>query len=316
MSGLGATLAGMSRRAVALFLGLGFAWGIPYLLIKVAVEEISPAQLVLGRTAIAALMLLPVALARGAVIPALRAWRPLLAYSLIEIAIPWIALGSAETRLPSSTTGLLIAAVPLVGLAVAFLTGRAERLSRTNWLGLACGIAGVAALVGLDVSGSDLGAVGEVAIVVVGYALGPAILARWLGHLPGLGVVATSLTITAAVYVPIVLVGEGVPGGLPSGKVVLSVVTLAVLCTAAAFLWLFALVGEVGPVRATTITYVNPAVAVLAGVIVLNEPFTVWTAVGFVLVVAGSFLVNRRPARPAAAAGPAAADQPVAVEPG
>jgi drug/metabolite transporter (DMT)-like permease len=307
----------MSRRAVALFLGLGVAWGIPYLLIKVAVDEISPAQLVLGRTSLAVLLLLPIALVRGAVAPVLRAWRPLLVYSLVEIAIPWVALGSAETRLPSSTTGLLIAAVPLVGLTVAFLSGRAERLSPTAWLGLGLGIAGVAALVGLDVSGSDLGAVAEVAIVVVGYALGPAILARQLAHLPGLGVVATSLTITAALYVPIVLVGDGVPGGLPSGKVVLSVVLLAVLCTAAAFLMLFALVGEVGPVRATTITYVNPAVAVLAGVIVLDEAFTVWTAVGFVLVVAGSFLVNRRPSR----RGPSPADvaatgQPVAVEPG
>jgi drug/metabolite transporter (DMT)-like permease len=307
----------MSRRALLLFLGLGVAWGIPYLLIKVAVEEISPAQLVLGRTSLAVLLLLPVAVARGAVLPALRAWRPLLAYSLVEIAIPWVALGSAETRLPSSTTGLLIAAVPLVGLMVAFVSGHAERLSPTAWFGLALGIAGVAALVGLDVSGSDLGAVGEIAIVVVGYALGPAILARQLAHLPGLGVVATSLTITALLYVPIVLVGDGVPSGLPSGKVVFSVALLAVLCTAAAFLMLFALVGEVGPVRATTITYVNPAVAVLAGVIVLDEAFTVWTAVGFVLVVAGSFLVNRRPTRRGLSpADSEVAGQPVAVEPG
>jgi drug/metabolite transporter (DMT)-like permease len=307
----------MSRRAVALFLGLGVAWGIPYLLIKVSVEHISPAQLVFGRTSLAVVLLLPIALARGAVVPVLRAWRPLLAYSVIEIAIPWVALGSAETRLPSSTTGLLIAAVPLVGLCVAFASGRWERLGPTAWAGLALGVAGVAALVGLDVSGSDLGAVGEVAIVVVCYALGPAILARWLGQLPGIGVVAVSLTITALIYVPIVLVGDGMPGSLPPGKVVLSVLLLAVLCTAAAFLMLFALVGEVGPVRATTITYVNPAVAVLAGVVVLDEPFTVWTAIGFVLVVAGSFLVNRRPA---GAQAPHAvverSTQPVAVEPG
>jgi drug/metabolite transporter (DMT)-like permease len=305
----------MSRRALALFLGLGVAWGIPYLLIKVSVEDLSPAELVLGRTALAVLLLLPIAVARGAVLPVLREWRPLLAYSVVEIAIPWVALGSAETRLPSSTTALLIAAVPLVGLAVAFLTGRAERLSSTQWLGLAVGVAGVAALVGLDVSGSDLGAVGEVAIVVVCYAVGPAILARTLAHLPGLGVVATSLTITALIYVPIVLIGDGVPGGLPRGRVVLSVVLLAMLCTAAAFLMLFALVGEVGPVRATTITYVNPAVAVLAGVIVLDEAFTVWTMVGFVLVVAGSFLVNRHPL---GARHPKTepSGQPVAVEPG
>jgi drug/metabolite transporter (DMT)-like permease len=307
----------MSRRAVVLFLGLGVAWGIPYLLIKVAVDELSPAELVLGRTSLAVLLLLPIAIARGAVLPALREWRPLLAYTLVEIAIPWVALASAETRLPSSTTGLLIAAVPIVGLAVAFLSGRSERLSPTAWVGLGLGIAGVAALVGLDVAGSDLGAVAEVGIVVVGYALGPAILARKLAHLPGLGVVATSLTITALIYAPIVLVGDGVPSGLPAGKVVLSVALLAVLCTAAAFLMLFALVGEVGPVRATTITYVNPAVAVLAGVLVLDEPVTVWTIVGFVLVVAGSFLVNRRPSKARdGELDPARPGQAVAVEPG
>jgi drug/metabolite transporter (DMT)-like permease len=287
----------MSRRALALFLGLGFAWGIPYLLIKVAVEEISPAQLVLARTAVAAALLLPLALVRKVVIPVLRRWVPLLAFAVIEIAIPWVALGRAEQSLPSSTTGLLIAAVPLVGLAVAFLSGHTERLSPTAWLGLGLGIAGVAALVGLDVGGSQLSGVAEVGVTVVGYAVGPAILARYLSDLPGLGVVALSLTITALIFVPVVLAGDDLSGGLPSGDVIASVLVLAVVCTAAAFLMMFALVGEVGPVRATTITYVNPAVAVVAGVVVLSEPVTVWTVVGFVLVVAGSVLVNRQPRR-------------------
>lgn len=294
-----------------LFLGLGFAWGIPYLLIKVAVDELSPAQLVLARTALATALLLPIAVAKGAVVPVLRRWRPLLAFSLVEIAIPWVALGSAETRLPSSTTGLLIAAVPLVGLAVAFLTGRAEHLPPTAWMGLAFGIAGVGTLVGFDVSGSDLGAVAELGVVVVGYAIGPAILSRALDDLPGIGVMGLSLAITSVIYVPIVLVADGVPSGIPSGDVVASVLLLATVCTAAAFLMLFALIGEVGPVRATTITYVNPAVAVVAGVIVLDEPVTVWTVVGFVLVVAGSYFVNRR-GRPAPASAPAAAAGDVA----
>jgi drug/metabolite transporter (DMT)-like permease len=285
----------MSRRAVLLFLALGFAWGIPYLLIKVALDEISPSELVLARTALAALLLLPIAVARGAVWPVLRRWQPLLAYTLIEIAIPWVALGSAELHLPSSTTGLLIAAVPLAGLAVAYLSGRAERLNPMAWFGLGLGIAGVGCLVGFDVGGSDLRAVGLLGITVVGYAVGPAILARSLGDLPGIGVVALSLSIAAIMFVPVVLVADGVPAGLPSGDVIASVLVLAFVCTAAAFLMLFALVGEVGPVRATTITYVNPAVAVVAGVVVLGEPWTVWTVVGFVLIVAGSFLVNTRP---------------------
>ena len=286
----------MNRRAAVLFIALGVAWGIPYLLIKVAVDELSPAELVLARTALAALILMPIAIAKGALRPVLARWPWLLLFALVEIAIPWVFLGSAETQLPSSTTGLLIAAVPLAGVALAFVTGRAERLSAVAWVGLGLGIAGVAALVGLDVGGSDLGAVAEVGVVVLGYAMGPAILARPLKGLPGIGIMASALAITSLGYVPVVLATDGVPSAMPSGKVIASVLTLAVICTAVAFMLLFALVNEVGPVRATTITYLNPAVAVVAGALVLDEPVTVWTVVGFVLVVTGSYLVNKRPA--------------------
>ena len=285
----------MSRRAVVIFVALGCAWGIPYLLIKVAVEELTPAELVLWRTLIASVLLLPIAIGQGAVRPLLQRWRWLLAFAVLEIAIPWIALGKAEQTLPSSTTGLLIAAVPLVGVALSFATGQAVRLGWSGWLGIGLGIAGVAALVGLDLRVTQLSAVGELAITVVGYAIGPAILARRLAHLPPVGVISTSLAFTSLMYLPIVLVADGIPSQLPSGDVVLAVVVLAVVCTAAAFLLLFALVAEVGPVRATTITYVNPAVAVVAGTVVLDEQVTSWTGVGFVLVVFGSYLVNRRP---------------------
>jgi drug/metabolite transporter (DMT)-like permease len=293
----------VSRRAAALFIALGVVWGIPYLLIKVAVDELSPAEIVLGRTVIASLILLPLAVAQGAVRPVLERWRWLVLFAVVEIAVPWVFLGSAETRLPSSTTGLLVAAVPLAGLLIAFVTGHAERLTRVAWLGLLLGIVGVAALVGFDVGGSDLGAVAEVGVVVIGYAAGPAILSRPLQGLPGLGIMASALTLTALAYVPVVLLTDGVPGPLPSTDVVASVVTLGVVCTAVAFMLLFALVNEVGPVRATTITYLNPAVAVLAGALVLGEPVTVWTVVGFVLGVTGSYLVNRggRPRPPSGA---------------
>jgi drug/metabolite transporter (DMT)-like permease len=253
---------------------------------------------VLSRTVLAAALLLPVALARGAVIPVLRQWRWLVAFMMAEIAVPWVALGTAEQRLPSSTTGLLIAAVPLAGVGLAFLTGRAERLSRSAWFGIGMGIAGVGGLLGFDVGISDVGAIVELGVVVVGYAVGPAILARQLGGLPGIGVMSVALTVAAVVYVPIVWLGDGIPSSMPSANVVWSVVLLAVVCTAAAFLLLFALVAEVGPVRATTITYVNPAVAVLAGAVFLGEPVTVWKLIGFLLVVSGSYLVNRQPNAP------------------
>ncbi len=288
----------MTRRAIILFLALGVAWGIPYLFIKIAVAELDPAMVVLGRAGLAAVLLLPLALFRKQVMPVLRRWKPMLAYTLVEIVIPWYFLSSAEMRISSSTAGLLIAAVPLVGVAVAFFMGRPARLSKANWLGILVGMLGVAAIVGLDVGGSDIGAVLEIGIVVVGYAVGPAILSRWMSDLPGVGVVAVSLSAAALIYVPIVLFTGGWPTEVPSGQVILSIIVLAVICSALAFLLLVSLVAEVGPVRATAITYINPAVAILVGALVLGERITVWTIVGFVLVLAGSYLVTMRRKEP------------------
>ena len=284
----------MSRRGLILFLALGVAWGIPYLLIKVAVGELSPAMVVFSRSALASVLLLPLAFARGDVAPVLRRWPVLLIYTLVEIIVPWYCLSSAEEQLPSSIAGLLIASVPLVSIGVAFLLGRGVRLSLTNWLGIAVGMGGVAAIVGLDVGGSHIGPLAKMAVVAIGYAVGPAILGHWLSDVPAIGVVALSLTITAVVYVPIVLLSGGFPDAWPSAKVISSVVTLAVVCSATAFLLMIALIAQIGPVRTTAITYVNPAVAMLAGAIFLNEKLTVWAILGLVLVLVGSYLVTHR----------------------
>jgi drug/metabolite transporter (DMT)-like permease len=284
---------------LVLFALLGVGWGIPYLLIKIAVRELDPAMLVFTRTGLAAVVLLPVAAVRGDLAPVLRRWRPLAAFTVAEMIVPQFLLGSAEERLPSSTTGLLIAAVPLAGVGVAFLLGRPERLTARNWLGIAAGMAGVAALAGFAVSGSDLGAFGEVVLVVIGYAIGPAILARWMPDLPGAGVMALGFAITAVVYAPVVTVTRGWPAAWPPASVIVSMVLLAVVCSAGAFSVMAALVGEVGPVRATTVTYVNPAVALIAGAVVLGERVTAWSVGGFALILAGCFLAaTRRPGRP------------------
>lgn len=289
----------MTRRGVVLFLALGVLWGIPYAFIKIALTELSPAMLVLVRTAIGAAVLVPLALHRNQVAPALRRWKPMALYTLVEIIAPWFFINSAEQRLPSSTVGLLIATVPMVGVAIAFLSGRSEYFSARNWVGLAVGLAGVGALVGFDVRGSDLIGVAEMSVVVVGYALGPAVIARALSDLPGLGVVSVSLAGAALFYLPIVAVTGGFPTAWPSATVLVSVGVLGILCSALAFLLMFALVAEIGPVRMTAITYVNPAVAIVAGVVLLGEQVTVWTLAGFVLVLAGSYLVTHR-ARPPA----------------
>ena len=281
---------------MVLFVSLSIAWGIPYLLIKIAVEELSPLTLVFARTALGALILLPIALAKGWVRPVLSRWRLLLVFTVIEISIPWLLITRAEQHLTSSLTGLLVATVPLVAVVVAMLGKRHEPLGKTGALGMAVGLAGVALLVGVDVSGSQWSAVAEMGVVAVCYAVGAALLARWFSDLPGAGVVALSLTAAAIGYLPFAV--PGLPTQLPSARVITAVVLLAVVCTVGAFLLLVALIGEIGPVRATTITYVNPAVAVAAGALILNEPVTPWTVLGFVAVIAGSALVNRR--RPAA----------------
>ena len=284
----------MTRRGLILFALMSVIWGIPYLFIRIAVDEISPAALVLARTSIAAAILLPIALVRVDLRPVLARWRWVLAFAVIEIAIPWVALGSAEQHVSSSLAGLLVAGVPLVGTAFALATGGADNLGRTGLVGLLIGIAGVAAIVGGDFGATDTTALIQLAVVVVCYAVGPAILSRRLGGLPTVGVMALSLVLCAVVYIPLAAL-QG-PSATPSSEVIGSVVILAVVCTAAAFILFAALIDEIGPVRATIITYVNPAVAAVLGVFVLRESFTPWMAVGFALVIAGSTLATR-PAR-------------------
>ena len=296
----------MSRRGWVLFAAMCVLWGMPYLLIKIAVEELTPAQLVLLRTALAALVLLPWAAARGQLGPVLRHWRPLLAFTALELAVPWLLLADAEQALTSSLTGLLVAAVPLVAAFAGRLAGHGERLDRTRLLGLGIGIAGVAALVGIDVRGGDLLSVAEVGVVVVCYAVAPLVISRWLADVPSTGVAAAGLAITAAVYAPI-----GAPGlSVPSGRVIAAVAVLTLACTVAALLAFFALIAEAGPHRALVITFVNPAVALLLGIAILGEPLTLGAVVGFPLVVVGCVLATR-----ASAAAGASVDEEVLAEP-
>lgn len=280
----------MTRRGWILFAAMSVIWGVPYLMIRVAVRELSPATLVCARTALAAVLLVPIAARRDEVRPLARLWVPLLAFTVIEIIVPWFLLAKAETRLTSSLTGLLVAAVPLVGALLTTFTGERERHGARRWAGLFIGLAGVAVLVGLDVHGAEVLSVLEVAGVAVCYAVGPIVLSRWLADAPPLGVVATSLAIAALFYAP--FAAASLPSRFPSTNVTLSVVGLAVLCTAIAFLLFFALIAEAGPVRATVITYVNPAVAAIVGVAILGEPFTTGMAIGFALVLAGSVLAT------------------------
>lgn len=280
----------MSKRGWILFLSLGVLWGMPYLLIRIAVAEIDPVIVAGTRTLIGALLLLPIAMHRNALAPAFKKWKWLIAFTLVEITIPWVLLGHAETKLNSSTAGLLIAAVPLIAAVIITRLGH-EKLESRRLFGLGLGFAGVALLVGLDIDLSDFGAVAATMITALGYAIGPIIIDRKLKDVPALGVITGSLILATIGYAPFAPFFW--PDQLHAGAA-WSVVGLGVLCTAVAFMVFFALITEVGPSRATVITYINPAVAIVLGAVVLNEPLTIGMAIGFPLVIIGAILGTAR----------------------
>jgi drug/metabolite transporter (DMT)-like permease len=304
-----------------LFALMSVLWGIPYLMIKVAVGGgVSVPVLVFARTALGAAVLLPLAVwgggGRDAVGALRRHWRPILAFAALEILGPWALLSDAERHLSSSMTGLLIAAVPIVGVVLARLlaawtgrrrrgegqdevaarpgTGEVERLGLGRLLGLLLGLAGVVVLAWPHLGGSAW-PIGEIMLVVLGYSIAPMILARRLGDVPNLPLTATCLTLAALIYA-----GPAAatwPASLPGGQVLAALAGLGVVCTALAFVVFFELIREVGTSRAMVFTYVNPAVAVLAGVLFLGEPLTGTILGAFVLILAGSVLATSRRAR-------------------
>jgi drug/metabolite transporter (DMT)-like permease len=295
----------MSRRGWVLFVAMGVLWGLPYLLIRVSVREVSPAFLVLVRTAGGALLLAPFVARRGVLAPLLAHWKPLVAYTVVELCVPWWLLFTAEKKVSSSLAGLLVAAVPIAGAVIARATG-SDRLDRRRAAGLLLGLVGVAALVGFDVGRSDLLAASSFLLIVTGYALGPWILSRHLSAVPGPSVVIASLALCAMVYTPLAVLQR--PTEALSASALASMAALAAVCTAVAFITFFALIAEVGPMRATVITYINPAVAVVLGVSVLGEKFGPMTAVGFVAILGGSVLATGSLRSPRLRPGPLAAE--------
>ncbi|HEV2640329.1 MAG TPA: DMT family transporter [Actinocrinis sp.] len=295
----------MSRRGWILFGALSIIWGIPYLLIKVVVADMSPEFLVFARTAIGALILIPVAARRGQLRPALRAWKPVAAFAVIEIGGAWLLLNNAEQHMTSSLAGLLIAMVPLISTVLAWGLGDRGGLAGLRLVGLVTGLAGVVAVVGLNlaVGTTPLLAVLAMVATAVCYAVAPMVADRRLGEVPPLGVIALSLAGVATAYLPAAVIGA--PHAWPNIRVLSSVLVLGVVCTVAAFLVFFALIAQVGPVRATFITYINPLVALLLGVAVLGEKITTGMLIGLPLILAGSYLATRRPASQQAESVPA-----------
>lgn len=281
-----------TARAWLLFIAMAFLWGMPYLFIKEAVDSLSPPAVVCIRTLGAALLLLPFALRRGVLGAALRKWRWVLVFALLEMAGPFVLLAHAEQTLPSGITGLLVATVPLFAALVAFTRGDHTAVRPVRLIGLGLGFVGVAVVVagpGLSLGDAPLGvvAVGEVLLVAVCYAIAPFVVAKHLRDVPALGSITLSLLMVGVGYLPIALLTTH---GIPTTRSIAAVVALTVLCTAVAFLAFFALIREVGPARAPLFTYVNPIVAILLGVVVLGESLGIGLLAGFPLIIVGCWL--------------------------
>jgi drug/metabolite transporter (DMT)-like permease len=280
----------VSRRGWVLFAAMGVIWGIPYLMIKVADGGVSVPVLVFARVFAGSVLLLPIAM-RGGRLATLRCqWRWLVVFAAVDVIVPWLLLSDAERRLSSSLSGLLVAAAPVIGVVAAKLAGVSEPLTFIRWAGLGIGLGGVALLMGPGVSGGGVRPVLEVLGTALCYAIGPVIADRKLNGADSLGATAACLGLAAVVYAPAAALTW--PHAQPSARVLAALAGLALVCTALAYILYFKLIAEAGAARATVITYLNPAVAVALGVVVLGERFTPLIAISFALILAGSVLAT------------------------
>jgi drug/metabolite transporter (DMT)-like permease len=282
------TQAGFSKKGWMLFAVMAIVWGITYLFIKESVQSITPPAVVAGRTLLGALILLPFAIRSGALKAAWKYWPWVLAFGLVEMAGPFLLLSHAETQLPSGLTGLLVATVPLFAVIIALMRGDRTALAPVRLGGLLLGFVGVAIVVmgpGLFPSGAASAfAIGEVMLTALLYAIAPFIIAHKLAEVPSIGTITLALFAIGIGYLPAALLTQHELPTLRSG---ISLLLLGVICTAVAFVAFFALIREVGPVRAPLFTYVNPVVAIVLGTILLAEPITPGLLIGFPLIIVG-----------------------------
>jgi drug/metabolite transporter (DMT)-like permease len=282
----------VSARAWALFASVSVIWGMPYLFIKIAVDEISPSVVAWSRLAIAAAVLLPVAWKLGALRGLGERWRIIVIFAAVEMAVPWPLIGYGEVHVSSSLTAILIAAVPLFVALLATRFDHAERPTPTRLVGMLIGLAGVVALVGIDIGSHGDELLGALAILFSAflYAIGPMIVKRRFSDVDPLGPVAASLGVATLLITPFAL--ADVPDSVPAADTLASVAVLGLVCSALAFLFFFRLIAEIGPARATVITYINPVVALALGVTILDESVTTGVVVGLLLILAGSWLAT------------------------
>lgn len=280
----------MSRRGLILFLANSLIWGIPFWLTKFLLTEFSPSTIVFLRAGIAAVILLPFTLKSGEFQKALHNWRWVLVFALAQMTIPWGLTSIAQVHLDSAFTGLMMTAIPILGLFYAFVSGEKQVLTKRGTCGLLVGLVGISALVGLDSLKSHLNiaAIALVLLATCGYAYAPRVVNRHLKEVPSLGAVSlTALFTTLFWCIPGIVAW---PNHGINIRIVIAMLVLGILCTALAFWIFFELIKEIGPMRTTYLAFTNPLVAVLVGVIAAREPITMGIIVSFPLIVTGTYL--------------------------
>ena len=292
----------MKKSAWGLFALIGFLWGIPYFFTKIAVESNAPIPLIVfARVFIASLILLPIAHYRGVLIPALRHWKVIALYGVGEMVIPWFMIASGQRVLPSGTTALLIATVPLFASIFAYFYGDKTVWHGRRLVGLIAGFVGVFFLVGFDGVGEGstserIIAVAMMLIASLCYAGSVSMINKRIPEVSGLAINAIALTVASLVYLPSLFFV--LPTPIPPVDAIASVFILGAICTALAFIIFFKVLTAMGPARASLTVYINTLIAVTLGALLLDEPVTTTMSIGIVLVLLGSYLASRKATPP------------------
>ena len=287
----------MSRRAYFHFAASGLLWGIPYLLMKVAVEDIPPTVIVCGRVLIGAAILIPIAIHQKVLMDAIRGWRYVLPYAIFEMMIPWILITNAEVKISSGLAGLLIATVPIWSTIFASITGDKSVWHSKRLVGILVGFVGLVGLVGYEsiIGSSDPLSIAMMLVTAMSYSYAVNMISQKLPDVSGIAINGLAMIFTAIAYAPLMIV-QFPEASTVSKEAAISLIALGVFSTSLAFISYFIVMKEIGPARASVITYVNTAVAVVLGVVILSEPLTLGIIIGLPLVMIGSFLASRKPA--------------------
>jgi drug/metabolite transporter (DMT)-like permease len=287
----------MSRKSALIFALVGVLWGIPYLFIKVAVDEengYAPAIVVFGRVLIGAAILIPLAIKDRSIFGAFRGIKYVAFYAVLEMVIPWILIGTAEQKISSGLAGLLIASVPIWSNLITYFEGDKDALKANRIVGISVGFLGVVLIVGIETltGSSDPLSILMVIVAAILYAYAIIMIRKKLPDVSGIAINGVAMALTAIFYLPFTIALW--PDHRVSSEATYSVIALGIFSTGMAFAIFFTLIADIGPTRASLVTYWNTAIAVVLGVIILSEPITVGIGIGLPLVMLGSWLVNRR----------------------